>query len=259
MIRACALLFLFATVTYADDAPKQPTPAEQLKLLTKQHEDIEATFMKELRADRTNEGVRKANEKYREARQAWRKEALAALDKSGALPEAFDVIAAVLSGSSVETVEMGELLRKHHLARPELGKVFLGMVQDSRDHGRKFVEEMSEKSPVPAVRGQAALALGWQAKWRITQDGDESLGFGKKLTDEQRKDMEARAEKFLTTAMKYMDAPVVGGTGTVAAHAKAELAGLKNVSSLQVGKVAPDIAGEAIDGTKFKLSARAGR
>ncbi|VTR93283.1 thiol-disulfide isomerase-like thioredoxin : Thiol-disulfide isomerase-like thioredoxin OS=Singulisphaera acidiphila (strain ATCC BAA-1392 / DSM 18658 / VKM B-2454 / MOB10) GN=Sinac_5190 PE=4 SV=1: AhpC-TSA [Gemmata massiliana] len=258
MIRACFLLMVLAPNALADDAPKRSAPAEQLKLLSKQYKDIEETFLKELRAARTQDETIEANVKRNRVRNVWRSEALAVLKTSAALPEALDVIAAVLKGSS-ETAGMTELLRKHHLAHPDLGKLFLGMVQGRTDDGRKFVEEVAENSPVPAVRGQAALALGWQAKWRITRDGEALLGFGTKLTDGQRKGMEARAEKYLAMAMKYTDAPLVTGAGTVAAHAKAELAGLKNLAFLRVGEVAPDITGEAIDGTKFKLSDSRGK
>jgi RNA polymerase sigma factor (sigma-70 family) len=243
-----------------DKKPTQPdSPAEHLKQLRKQHEAIEATFRQESRAAQTNEAKSLANKKYREARQAWGKEALAAVRKSADLPEAFEVIVAILQHSGADTAEMVELMRKHHAARPDLGKLFHDMLQESGDEGRKFVEEMAEKSPVATVRGQAALALGWQAKWRITQDGEERFGFGTKLTEDERQRMEARSEKYLTMALKYTEAPLTYGKGTVASSARAELAGLKNLSDLRVGKVCPDIAGEAVDGTKFKLSDSRGK
>ncbi len=255
LVAACVL----AGAGAGQDGKAPGSPAGQLKHLRTQADDIEATFLKELRADRSSAGVTRANDKYRQAIQEWRKTALAALQKSGDLPEAFPVIEAVLDGSSVELVEMADLLRKHHTANPALGKVFHGMVQERQGRGRAFVEEMAEKSPVAAVRGQAAFSLGWQAKWRITQDGDESLGFGTKLTDAEREAQTARAEKYLTRATTSGDAPMAHGKGTVAAHARAELAGLKNLASLRVGKAAPEIVGETVEGAKFKLSDTRGK
>lgn len=257
------VILLGGALVSGDDQKPLPadSPAEHLKQLRKQHEEIEATFHKELQAARTKEASSLANKKCREARRTWREEALAAVRESAALPEAFEVIAGVLHHSSVDTAEMADLMRKHHAARPDLGKLFHGMVQDNRDDGRVFVEEMAEKSPVATVRGQAALALGWQAKWRIMQDGEERFGFGEKLTEDERQRMEARSEKYLTMALKYTEAPLIYGRvkGTVAVSARAELAGLKNLTQLRVGKVCPDIVGETVDGTKFKLSDSRGK
>ncbi|OWK40924.1 TlpA family protein disulfide reductase [Fimbriiglobus ruber] len=257
-----AIGFLAAGVATGDDKKPEPpinTAAEQLKQLRKQYDEIEAKFMKDLRADRSEKGIRKANDENQQAQRKWREEALAALRKSGSLPEAFDLIVSVLARSSVEHAEMADLLRKHHAVRPDLGKLFHSMVQGHDGIGRAFVEEMAEKSPVATVRGQAALAVGWQAKWRITQDGEMSLGFGEKLTEDQRRQMTARAEKYLTLAATYADAPVVFGAGTVAENARAELAGLRNLPNLMVGKVAPDIEGETIEGTRVKLSDSRGK
>jgi hypothetical protein len=118
---------------------------------------------------------------------------------------------------------------------------------------------MAEKSPVEAVRAQAAYFIGWQAKWRITRDGEEVLGFGKKLSEDERTPMQARAEKYLTLAAKYDDAPMASWGGKVGPTARGELLGLKNVLLLRVGRVAPDLAGEAVDGTKLKLSEHRGK
>jgi hypothetical protein len=257
MTRAALGLFaawLLAGATVAGDEKKPAPPAEQLKRLRTRFDEIKETFQKALRADRSAEAVSQARRDYSLAKNKWQEEALAALRTHGARPEAFEVIAAVLNRSNLHVREMTELLRKHHAAHPDMGKFFHMMVQDRDGIGRAFVEEMAEKSPVAAVRGQAALALGWQAKWRITQDGDQSLGFGTRLTEDELRQMQARAEKYLALAATYTDAPVASGSGTVAASARAELAGLKNLPNLRVGKVAPDIEGEDLDGKTFKLS-----
>jgi thiol-disulfide isomerase/thioredoxin len=251
MTAACALLLLFA----ADDAK----PAEQLKRLTAESAAIEKTFHEELRADRTNEGVIKANQKYRDACQAWVEKALAAVRKAPDLPEAFDVIAGILGKSGMEVPEMVGLLRKHHGARKDLGKLFLGLVQSDAQAGPDFIREMAEKSPVEAVRGQAAYFIGWQAKWRIMRDGEERFGFGRKLTEEQRVELEEKATKYLTLASRYDDAPMASWGGKVGPTARGELIGLKNLSALRVGRAAPDIEGEAVDGSKLKLSEHRGK
>ena len=98
------------------------------------------------------------------------------------------------------------LIRKDHAASSDLGKVFPRLLHSREKEGKEFVEEMAEKSPVEAVRAQAAYTIGWQAKTRIIY---ENLGFEKKkMTEEERKEMEERAQKYFTLAAKYDDAPM---------------------------------------------------
>ncbi|HEV3438216.1 MAG TPA: redoxin domain-containing protein [Gemmata sp.] len=119
---------------------------------------------------------------------------------------------------------------------------------------------MAEKSPVETVRAQAAYSIGRAARLRIMYDDlgvakNEKLGIEKKLTEEERKHLEERAHKYFNLAAKYDDAPLgPWGAGKVGPTARGELLGLKNASLLRIGQVAPDIVGEALDGTQFKLS-----
>jgi cytochrome oxidase Cu insertion factor (SCO1/SenC/PrrC family) len=53
---------------------------------------------------------------------------------------------------------------------------------------------------------------------------------------------------------EYSDIKAPFWNGTLGEMAKGELAGLKNLPLLRIGKVAPDIEGEDIDGKPFKLS-----
>ncbi len=253
-----AILFLFFFV--GTDAPK---PAERLKQLIAESEAIEKTYHQELSDNRTAEGVRKAKDKYEAARMAWRKSALEAVRKNPDLPEAFEVIATILNQSGSDIPEMIALIRKHHAARSDLGKPFPRLVQSKE--GKEFVEEMAEKSPVETIRAQAAYSIGRAARLRIMYDDlgivkNETLGIEKKLTEEERKHLEERAQKYFSIAAKYDDAPLgPWGDGKIGPAARGELIGLKNASLLKVGQVAPDIAGEDLDGTKFKLSDQRGK
>src|SRR4051794_12193082 len=115
MTIACAALLLLTAVA-AEDTPKA---AERLKQLTAESEAIEKTFLQDLRADRTADGVRKANDKYTAACRAWDAAALDAVRKYPDLPEAFEVVAAILDRSGTDVPELVRLLRKHHAARPD--------------------------------------------------------------------------------------------------------------------------------------------
>src|SRR5205823_13650501 len=83
-----------------------------------------------------------------------------------------------------------------------------------------------------------------QAKARL---GEAGL---KQLREADPAKPEAEAEKLFETVMeKYAD--VKSGRGTLGAQAKPELFEMKPLS---IGKTAPDIEAEDIEGTKIKLS-----
>ena len=163
--------------------------------------------------------------------------------QSADLPEAFEVIVGMLDGSSVETAEMVELLRKHHAASPDLGKLFLGMVQENGDDGRSSWRRWRRKARSRRSAGRRPWPSGGRRSGGSPGRGRGS-GFGTKLTEDERQRMEARVREVFDDGHEVHGGPGDHGKGTVASrHAKAELAGLKNLSDLRVGKVCPDIAG----------------
>ena len=109
-----------------------------------------------------------------------------------------------------------------------------------------FMKAVKEKNKDKNVLGVLAMAQAWGAK-------------GKYDTAEYRKaknadELATAAEKAFEDAVKeYGDVklPGRGEAQTIAAAAKIELFELRN---LRIGKKAPDIEGEDLDGTKFKLS-----
>jgi peroxiredoxin len=107
-------------------------------------------------------------------------------------------------------------------------------------------QAVAEQNPDRTARGQAVMALAWQAgrtfaaaEYERTADVDE---------------LAARAEKAFEAVVKnYADCPQLmrDGLPTLGEEAKQELYALRN---LRVGKVAPEIEGEDLNGTKFRLS-----
>lgn len=243
---AAVILLAFASKGVAEETFEQ---------LQKEYDEIDATFVKELKASPSQEEAIRANEKQRKALAEWKEKALASLRKSAEAPESLGVIVSIMRYDGTVVAEMVGLLKEHHVKHPELGKTFHSLADSRTKEGPAFVEEMAEKCPTEVGRGQAAYALGLQARWRILRDGQGSFGFGTKLPEEERKRWQDRAAKYLTLAAeKYPKVAMAYGSGTLGANARAELAGLKNLAHLLVGKVAPDIEGEDLDGKKFKLS-----
>jgi thiol-disulfide isomerase/thioredoxin len=94
-----------------------------------------------------------------------------------------------------------------------------------------------------AVRGMAFLALGMNHK-RQAQAAPEG----------RQKTHLAAAEKALTTARDDYADVKFGPAEKVGEMAVIQLAGLANLPNLAIGKVAPDLVGEDLDGKPMKLS-----
>jgi len=115
------------------------------------------------------------------------------------------------------------LLKEHHIENEKLAQACQMLAYSNSDENRDFLKAVIEKNPHDKVKGAASLALGQM------------------LASENP----AEAEKhFNAVVEKY-------GSKSQKEQAKGELFEMHN---LAIGKVAPDIEGEDVDGKKFKLS-----
>jgi thiol-disulfide isomerase/thioredoxin len=241
----------------ADPAP--PTsPAEQLVLLAKEGTSIDETFHVELtKAGRDMPKVGAANDKYRAASSAWAKRAGALLKAHPAAPETLDVILAMNEIHYVDD-ETVAILRQHHFASSKVIGLLSSFSQDSRGPRRQFAEDLAGKHPDRTVRGKATLALGRMDRVYLIDGLKEKPHFGGRLgkPDELR----ARARVYLESVVRdYADIESDEEDTTLGELASSELKGLDNVGRLEVGKVAPDIVGEDVDGKPLKLTAVSGK
>ncbi|MBI5432244.1 MAG: redoxin domain-containing protein [Planctomycetes bacterium] len=159
------------------------------------------------------------------------------------------------------------VLVKHHAGRAELAELCDLLVR----HGEvAFVERLLAESPHIDVRGRACMALADGLKEDIelarnladANEGDLEgwRGFlGAERVAELRKlepgELERRIEKLYERVVaEFADVEVGAGTKretTLGARAGAELFEIRN---LAVGKPAPEIEGQDLDGVAFKLS-----
>jgi len=109
-------------------------------------------------------------------------------------------------------------------------------------HGtEKLLRAVAEKSKSDDAKGAALLSLG-QLLFAQSNEGD--------LADNKRNELRQEAETALQTVIdKYADAKLFNRkAGDMASGI------LFEVQHLAVGKEVPDLAGEDLDGTEFKLS-----
>lgn len=199
--------------------------AAEYKRLNKQFEDSRQEYFK---------AYQKANEEERKKLKypdtlKHAQELLALAEKNPKDPEAIDALVGALrhgryQGNSDVAPKALELLKAHHLDSEKLDVVCQMVAYSSREEENKeFLTAALAKNPHQQVKGAAALSLGQLAA---------------------RKDPKKAEQHFNDVIEKY-------GTAEQKKTAKGELFEMHN---LAIGKVAPEITGEDVDGKKFKLS-----
>jgi hypothetical protein len=252
-------------VRAADEKPKpaDPPAAKTVAELKKESEAAQREVYKKYEAmsEEEKKDDKKVNELFDEGEKAQAKRyesafAMAKADpKSDAAAEAIDWL---LGSPQVLHKPLGkqvlEFAAEHVAASPKIGNAILvlgrfGLSERGPAYAEAvaFLKAVEEKNKDRGVLGQVAMARAWQAKTKF--DGAEYRK--QKDADE----LAAAAEKAFESAVKeFGEVKLAGREGegqTVAQASKVELFELRN---LRVGKTAPDIEGEDLDGTKFKLS-----
>jgi hypothetical protein len=115
------------------------------------------------------------------------------------------------------------LLKEHHLESEKLGDACQMLAYNNAKENREFLVTVVEKSPHDKVKGGASLALGQMLAAENPTEAEKHLN--------------AVIEKYGSKSQKE--------------RAKGELFEMHN---LAIGKTAPEIEGEDVDGKKFKLS-----
>jgi hypothetical protein len=131
-----------------------------------------------------------------------------------------------------------DLLLKHHVDNPQIGVLCYQIASQGAAVYEKLVRAVAEKSKSDDAKGPAWLALGQWLFARSNQDADKRDGFRQ------------QAESALQTAIeKYADVKLFNRkVGDMASSM------LFEVQHLAVGLEIPDLAGDDLDGTEFKLS-----
>ena len=181
---------------------------------------------------------------------------------------ALDAILWLLS-TGRRLADVPELLARieaHHMSSEKLATQCKPLAVDADPRGRAIVEKLLLESPHAAVRGHACFALA-QADLRdveiaqLLREHGDAEGFeyrGEPMSAQEVARLEAldvdatqkRAEALLDRVVS--DFPdVASGKRTLGPLAQAQLF---EIRTLAVGMIAPDIEGEDLDGTPFKLS-----
>lgn len=194
----------------------------------------------------------------------------ALIDAQPADPGALDgltwIVAMDHGGDGGEKKKALDLVLKHHFASPEVASICQNLQYDASAEAGAFLEAVLAKGSTPEARGAACFGL---AKHFQNLCGMASY-YSESATPEQLQKVEkfvgkaeldrlkkvdraataARAEKLYERALaEFGDVKLFNHT--IGDLAKSELHELRD---LAIGKVAPEIVGEDLDGKPMKLS-----
>jgi hypothetical protein len=248
------------TAAFGEDP--QPTPAAKLETIQKDVNDAQAAFYKAVQTlpQDAPESQKKAQELYTEFEKKQKDGFMAAVELAKTDPKsetAFAALEWVLTTPRAYYLPAGkaalEMANEHYSADPKIGKVvawvgyyFPRGQGGAEDEAAALIRAVAAKNPDRTARGQATMGLADQAETKF------AVAEYRKSPDTEA--LAVEAEKAFQAVIKdYGDCPRLIGknAGTLGERAKQALFELQH---LRVGKVAPEIEGEDLDGKNFKLT-----
>jgi hypothetical protein len=267
----CIGLGLALVIHAAEEAPPVPRAAEgqkEFEAITQQYENARGEFFRAYEAAKTDED--RARLSYPEP-QAYAGRFLALAKKYPKDPAAVDALVWIVTnvnpGPDYDRA-LG-LLTTDYLTSDKLGPVCETLVYRQTQDSEKLLRTLCEKGGSRSVQGQATFCLGRflldksqlaaRAKKQDSKATDAERFYGEEYATHLRQSdpaaLTAEAEKLLNEVVeKFGD--LKPNDRTLAESAQAELFELHY---LAIGKVAPDIEGEDVDGRNFKLSEYRGK
>jgi peroxiredoxin len=258
-IASVALIFALSADALGTDS--KSIPIAKLDGIKKAIIDAQTAYHKATSAlPDTPEGDKQASQLFEEFDKKEAAAFLAALELATAEPKSdtsFDALEWILTAPRSYSQPVGkmalELVIRHHAANPKIGKI-VAMANfivrsDANPLSKKtatLFQEVLTSNPDHTACGQAAMAIAsrsaskvWIAEYRRSPD---------------LQTLALAAEKAFELVLKdYADCPSLLSSSKQTCGDKAQHA-LFQLRHLRVGKVAPDIEAEDLDGVRFKLT-----
>jgi hypothetical protein len=253
-VLAFSVLAVISPAGRAALAPHQAAPtslAERIAAIKMAHRELERKFHEDLttfRAD--NKKVQDLNDEYHKASHKQAEDLIRLIKAHGKEPAAFEGML-VLVGDLRYPLddELIQLVLKQHLTHARMGELCFALrYRSSEAWAGNLLETVVAKHGEKVVRGQALYALGIYHRYRAQP-------YGEKLAEAEAARRLAEAARYFTEVAKsYATVTTPDGKEKLGDKAASELVRIKNLPNLKVGKTAPEIVGEDIDGRKFTLS-----
>jgi hypothetical protein len=236
MLGGALAVLLMATVVWAqEEEKKEPasSPADQLKQLEKEFQDAMTKFSTEYRKAETDEERQKLVQDVYPRPDKFAGKFLELAEKNPDDPAAIDALVwvATNAGFGPDGSQAINTLAEKYVESDKLGPVCMRLMYGGSPDSLKLLRAVIEKNPHHTVQGMASYAL---AKSQMNR-GEEGVKEAEELFEKVVKDF----------------GDVNAGRDTIGKIAERDLFELRFLS---IGKVAPEIKGEDIDGVEFKLS-----
>ncbi|HUY32835.1 MAG TPA: hypothetical protein VMV69_08645 [Pirellulales bacterium] len=223
-----------------DTDQSEKSVAEQVKAVQTEMAQKQREIVKKFQAAADDAERNKLREEYYGLQSAFAAKYAVIVEKHPDDKAVFPALQGMMS-SPEHVAEAVDVLLKHHLDNAQLGLLCLQLGMQDTEGGETLLRAVAEKSKSSDAKGMALLALGQMLFLRSNQEG---------LDDTQRDKLREEAEEALQTVVdKYAD--VQAGRGKAGDTASGVLF---EVQHLAVGKEVPDLQGEDLEGTEFKLS-----
>jgi hypothetical protein len=264
------LTALLLLPTSLPDSDKQPTVAEALKSIRQERQKIEEKYSKLFDERKTDKEKADLYKERRKEIHACVRRALELARAHLGDPAAFDALEWIITGGLgyfQETWDALYLIQRDYTADKRVGKVCLhaSIYRLLYPGTERLLRTVLEKNPDHAVQGAACFTLA-----RVLEDYARMVrgfkdpvkaktweqGYPRDLVqDLKTRDpdkLQSEAESlYQRTIDQFGDVTTPGWKLTLGQRATSSLFELHH---LQVGKQAPEIEGEDIDGKKFRLS-----
>jgi hypothetical protein len=266
-------LLVLLPALQARDKPEEQTPAQQYQKLVQEYEKAQMDFRKALANAKGREEQQKVFQGKYPRPDKFASRFLELAEKHPKDPAAVDSLSwivthlqAVKSDPESPQTKAMKILLRDHIQSEKMASVCpsLGHAQD--EDSRQLLNAVLEKNKHRSAQAQACLALAQQAENRMRlarrfkEEPEMAKNYenfmGKEAVealvkagpDKLSKETEVLYER---VAKDFADVADSNG-GTVGDKAKGKLDALRH--PILVGKPAPEIEAEDIDGAKFKLS-----
>jgi hypothetical protein len=277
MIRTAAgflALLALMPALQARDKPKTPAPAQQYQALVKEYQAAQMEFQKAYTDAKTPQDKQKVlQDKYPQP-DKFAPRFLEVAEKNPQDPAALDALVWVVSNvrgtesdpKSPRTKALTLLLRDH-VESAKMERVCQSLAYARDEESRKLLQAVLEKNKHRSAQAQACRALAQQAEnsLRLARRFKDQPELAKRYESSLGKEtvealvkadpdkLSKEAEKLYERIVKqFADVTDARGGGTLGKMAEQKLEALRH--PILVGKPAPEIEGEDLDGKKFKLS-----
>jgi hypothetical protein len=268
-LAATSILFAPGQATQENqtDAPSGGIRAEY-EAIIKEYNDAQAAFMKEYQTAKTDEERQKLfTEKYPKP-QKYMGRLMELARKAPKDPVSGDALIWIVQfGQGQDQELMTEALDRllaDHLDHPRIGQLTSQLAYGVQSKESEFLQTLIAKSPSRDVRGRAMFALAMRIEMEIRMvefmKNDPVMRkrlrevYGDRMEELEKKgvaQLEQEAEQLFERVREEYGGVKSDRGRTLAEQAERSLFALRN---LAVGKVAPEIEGEDLDGKPMKLS-----